>query len=98
MKHVKIGPIGYTIREVRGLRSDDDTELLGEIDYSACVIKLDRTANVQCKRVTLLHEVIHGILTNAGVQEHDESLIDAIAFGLYGVLRDNDELAGYVRQ
>jgi len=44
------------------------------------------------RRVTLWHEIVHGILYAAGQTDHDEVLTDAIAHGIVQVLRDNPEL------
>ena len=46
------------------------------------------------KRVTLWHELIHGILENAGIHNHDEQQIDAIAYGIVAVLQAVPALGG----
>ena len=64
---------------------------LGEIDVNSCEITV-KEGNKQTMIVTLLHEIIHGILYQAGYNSHNENEIDALAYGLYSVLKNNSEL------
>jgi hypothetical protein len=89
---VRIGPIDYKIEEVVRLTTADNTRLCGEIDYHNSVINLDTEQSPQSKRVTLWHEILHGILNNAGKSDHNEELIEIISLGIVGVLRDNPSL------
>lgn len=96
---VQIGPIRYTVRHVKRLRGAGDWQaLMGEIDYSACVIKLEGKADPQAQRVTLIHEILHGVLLGGGERDHDERLIDLLSHGLLGVLRDNPALVAYLTE
>lgn len=88
---IKIGPVTYRVKEVTGLH-DRGQELLGQIDYSQETIELRTEQGPTAKRVTLWHEIFHGILANAGLSDHDERLIDALAYGLVSVLVDNPKL------
>jgi len=83
-----IGAIAYEVIEVAELASEHGT-LCGEISSTKCRIRIDADMAAPVKQVTLWHEIIHGILFNAGYREHDEQQIDALAYGLMQVLRDN---------
>jgi hypothetical protein len=98
MRAVVIGPIRYAVRRVRRLFADDGTKLLGQIDYTACRIDLEAQAHPQTQRATLIHEILHGILTNAGERDHDERLIDLLSYGLLDVLTANPELVAYLTE
>jgi predicted metal-dependent peptidase len=81
------------VREVDGLRNSEDfTKLDGEIDYRECQILLDVACKPQTMRVVLWHEVIHAILSHAGISEQSERLVDAIAYGVVQTIRDNPRL------
>ena len=84
---ITIGAVVYRVVE----RELDGT-LCGDIDPMACRIRIRDDMHAQAQQVTLWHEVIHGILMNAGYRDHDEQQIDALAYGLVQVLRDNPEM------
>lgn len=65
----------------------------GEIDDATCEIHLCEGMAHQRRVVVLMHEVIHGILSNAGLDDHDEQMVEALAVGLVDVLQRNPELA-----
>lgn len=92
LKRIRIGAIDYDVREVISLRNDDDERLDGQIDYVECVIRTVVSCSEQMRRVILWHEILHGILTQAGIEEQPEALIDVIAYGVTQVLRDNPVL------
>lgn len=93
MVNVKIGGLDYEVEEVQNLCAEDGLKRLnGHIIYDACQIKIDQGLNQQVKTVCLWHEILHGILTNAGVGKHDEATIEALSYGIVQVLRDNPEL------
>jgi hypothetical protein len=45
-----------------------------------------------------MHEVLHGIFTNADVQNQDEHLIAVLSYGLVQVLRDNPALVAMITE
>jgi hypothetical protein len=92
--HIQIGPIRYEVVEVAELASAKG-ELYGDIDYSKCRIRIAAESDAQVKRVTLWHEILHGILTGAAqTEDHNEAHIDALAHGIILLLRDNPALRG----
>ena len=75
---------------------------VGEIDVFEGVIYIEDNAP-RGQLITLLHEIIHAILYSAGYsnlddEEHDEKFVDAIANGLYTVIKDNPELIELIRR
>lgn len=91
--HVRIGGIKYEVIITGEIKDEDNNSLLGQIDFAACTIKLDRELSAQARWQVLWHELIHGILTQAG--HHDkvkDELIDALAYGIVGILYDNPDL------
>lgn len=69
---------------------------MGEIDTMHLVLRiLPGLPDAMTLRV-ILHEAIHGILDNAGVNDHDERSIDAISSGLVQIFRDNPWLVALI--
>lgn len=92
IERVKIGPISYRFMLVDRLISEIDNKLQGHIVYQTCELKVEADSDEQIQAVTILHEVLHGIINNAGIVKHDETVIDALAHGLLDVIQDNPEL------
>lgn len=91
---VKVGAIVYRVMEVERLVASG-RKVFGEVEHAACVIRIEATNGPQTKRQTLWHEAIHLILTHAGrtKESNDENLVDALAYGVMGVVQDNPWLA-----
>ena len=94
-KKLKIA--GHTYEVVTGHNFNERADLDGLCSSRACKILVgDGDPSwggmaASARAVVFLHEVIHAILDRYGTvqQEHDEKLVDAIAEGLYQVIKDN---------
>jgi hypothetical protein len=89
---LKVGAIRYKVEYVHDLKRNEQ-KLDGHIQHSQTKISLDAGLNHQAMVQTLLHEIVHAIATQIGRQEIREGVVDALAFGVYQVLRDNPALA-----
>jgi hypothetical protein len=95
---LKIGAIRYKVAYVPSLQ-DDGRPLDGQINHDSAEIHIEANMNQQVKVQTLLHEIIHGIEVQAGRRrELKEPMVDALAFGIYQVMRDNPELVRMIRK
>jgi hypothetical protein len=96
LKTIKVGPVTYEIKEVpRLIGSGSDGKrawLNGDVDFQACVIRIEQDAAAQIKAETLWHEAVHAILAQAGYEDHPESMVVALGYGLVQLVRDNPEL------
>lgn len=88
-REIRIGAIAYQVATVEELA---DGQLHGDINFGKCRIRIAADGDVQKQHVTLWHEVLHGILYQAGMTDQDEQTIDALAYGIVQVLRDNPKL------
>lgn len=93
MDKVRIGPITYEVKTVERLVGPCSEKLDGQIIPSRQLIEIDGGLTLVMQRQTLWHEIIHGILTQSGRHELvDEGTVDAIAYGVFGVINDNPEM------
>ncbi|WP_105107665.1 hypothetical protein [Streptococcus suis] len=88
METVKIGGITYTVSKEPDLQGKSGE--WGHIEYKTGKIVLDDSTNQQIEDQTLIHEITHGILVEAGYVQHEEEQADRIGKILYQVLTDND--------
>jgi hypothetical protein len=89
-KEIRIGPIVFKVVLVWRLTAEDNTKKIdGHIVYSSSEIKIEAGLEEQRKRQVIWHEIIHGILTQAGIYDQDEKAVDVLAHGVMDVLHDN---------
>ena len=89
---IKIGAVCYSLEYIENLQ-DDGRPLDGQIDHGLAKISIKSNMDDQIRVQTLLHEIIHAIETQTGRRrELKEPMIDALAFGIYQVMRDNPHL------
>ena len=88
---IRIAGVEYEIQLVPNLNNGTDLAY-GHIDYENSVIELSETIGLGHQRrcITLLHEILHGIRDNNGMEiENEEAIVDMFAKGIYQVLQDN---------
>lgn len=68
--------------------------IYGQVNYGECEIRVEAQNDPQQRRQTLWHEVVHVLLTQAGLVKDAkrEGLVDPLAYGLMQVVRDNPGL------
>lgn len=89
---IRVGPMTYRVKIVDHLIDDSgSTRLEGRVRHGKSEIALDAELDDQQRLETEWHEVLHIILVQAGKIEEsrDESLVEVLAHGVLGVLRDN---------
>lgn len=89
---IKIGPVLYQVLYVPELASAEHGALCGDFNAAKARIRINADDDPQVQIVTLWHELLHGLLYTAGIREHDEQVIDALAHGLIQLLTENPEI------
>lgn len=88
---VRIGGIEYEIKYEPNLRVGNKV-CYGVISYDNSTISLSSTDGTghQYRSITLLHEILHGIIHHACAEiDEEEKVVEIVAMGLYQVLQDN---------
>ena len=88
MKQIRIGAYDYSLMVQEDLLSDRHETLLGEIKYNQQEIRIELNQTQQSKAIVLLHEVVHGILSNSGIKQNEKT-VDQVSQGIAMFLRDN---------
>ena len=72
----------------------------GSIDYDASTISIDANVSEYTKSVSLLHEIVHGILDARGFYEEssDEELVEQVARCLYSTLLHSPDLLKLIQK
>jgi len=97
LKTLKINGFEYEIQYSDNLGGD----MVGNIDYIEGIINVEKHST-KGMLLTLLHEAVHGILFSAGLNnsgndEHDERLVQALAHGVYTLIKDNPKLVKMIQ-
>lgn len=85
---IRVGPVDYAVYEVRGLRGSE-MQCVAAVRYDPSEMLLDATMGEQYRTLAMWHEIIHAIVRHAGHEDLPEPVIEALAYGIVGVLRDN---------
>lgn len=91
MDSIKIGGITYAIKREE-IECNNGIQF-GEIDYGKTQITINDVKVVRQKQdQTLMHEMIHAIMHEAGLDElnNDETVVNQLGIVLYQVLKEND--------
>lgn len=88
---VKVGAITYQVKQESRTA---DHSAYGMILYSESLISIQPGMSDDYKRVTLWHEMIHAMMHDAGLREHDETIVTALSHKIVQVLKENPGLAG----
>lgn len=88
-KSIDILGIDYKVKEVECVSKEELRK--GQINFLTNEILIDKTMTAQNKRITLIHEIIHGITEALGMQDlcEDENRVQALATALYYVTTHN---------
>jgi hypothetical protein len=86
---VTIGPITFDVKIIPGLTNSDGEKLNANIDYQAAKINIEQGLDPQVQALALMHEAAHAILNRAGYDEHDEKLVELLAYGITELIQDN---------
>ncbi|AZO96141.1 hypothetical protein [Halocella sp. SP3-1] len=88
---IKIGPYDVKLSFADNLRDENDKELYGIIHHTQDEIEINTKSSVEKQKVSILHEVMHGIDVTYQIGLSEEQT-EVLATGIYQVLKDNDLL------
>lgn len=97
---IRINGVDYQVISQPNIVSGADV-FYGMIDYNENNIKIaTRGVSQEKQKITLLHELFHGIIENAQLDiDDEETVVEAFARGIYQIIADNeDELFGNCKE
>lgn len=99
---VKIGGMRYRVRMIDDLHTVNSdgrkASLIGHILYSIGEIRVASGLSEDVQRATVWHELLHGILEQAGIDDESEQIIRVLGYGLVDVIRANPHLVEWTQQ
>ena len=78
----------------------DGKACYGSIDYDTSTISIDNNVSEYTKNVSLLHEIVHGILDARGFYEEsaNEDFVEQVARCLYSTLIHSPDLVKLIQK
>lgn len=88
---VIVAGITYEVNVKEAVEIDGDFNYRGSCDKNNAVIEIKRDMAQQKKQQTFLHELLHAIFEESGLDiENEEDIVCQLSPVLYQVLKDND--------
>lgn len=97
---IRISGVDYKVLCLPNIVSGSDV-FYGTIDYNENIIKIAyRGVSQEKQKITLLHELFHGIIESAQLDiDDEETVVEAFARGFYQIIADNEnELFGNCKE
>ncbi len=77
----KLGAVDWNVKVIPEMH-----ELQGNCDPRSGIIRVEKNSNRSVQEQTFCHELVHSFLFNAGINEHDEVLVDKLGYSLHQYL------------
>lgn len=91
LKKLKVGGLIYDVVPVQWEENADGDLQFGIFNANKTNILINELISKQVQKQTLIHEMMHAIFFEAGIEvENEEDLVNRISTVLYQVLQDND--------
>ncbi|WP_206460231.1 hypothetical protein [Anaerovorax sp. IOR16] len=92
-KKVKIGGSEYVVEWVNR-PCESNSCVQGEISYTDTKIRIknDEGFSQDYKDYIFIHEVLHGLMFHAGLDQDDETVIRTLSFAIHAFIKDNPEI------
>lgn len=91
MDKVKVGGMEYVIKEKPVVEVHNNKNCYGSCDKEKLLIELSNGVPKPRKDQTLIHEIMHAAMDEAGLYlENEEDIVNRLSLVWYQILKDND--------
>lgn len=85
----KVGAIDYEVKDMDYVEIDDNKNYIGKCTYTNSTIEIVKGLSKTRREQTLIHELLHAMLNEAGISNHDEDLVNRLGIVLHQFIIDN---------
>ena len=88
-----VGPAVYDITAEPNTKDEHGAKMAGQVWHDSEKVLVDDSLPERSQQITILHELLHSILQQAGQRKwyEEEGLLDAVAYGLMGTKVETDD-------
>lgn len=87
---IQVGGIGYAVQTVPFVEIDQNRNYQGACRPRLAVIEVLNDLAEDRQKQVLAHELIHAMMFEAGINDHDEDMVERLGIVFHQVLKDND--------
>ena len=91
---IAVGGIDYVVHRIPSNEMIADVEgetLFGDVEYLSSLIRINEDASPTRQEQTLVHELVHAMMFEAGIEEQDENLVNRLDKVFYQFLKQNTD-------
>lgn len=100
LKNIIIDAVNYRVEETEEVIIHEGKECGAIVEYGKALITIRKDENIGegLKPKLLMHEIIHALLHERGMDDaaEDETLVDELASGLVNLIRQNPQLINFI--
>lgn len=91
VERIKVGGVTYAIERKESVEINQDKNYYGVCNFKDTLIQISNTVNEQRQQQTLIHEIMHAVFHEAGIElDNEETVVNQASLVWYQVLKDND--------
>lgn len=91
LETIKVGGITYKVEQKESVEINQDKNYYGVCNFKDATLEISNTVNEQRQNQTFIHELMHAIFNEAGIEiENEEDIVNRSSLILHQVLKDND--------
>lgn len=87
-----------TFFKITDITRDELATHKGMARYEEREIGISISIHEEDKKSVLLHEIVHCILNSAGFINHDEIMVEVLAYGFLNIIRGNKDLIRWLEE
>ena len=87
-----------TFFEVVDVTRRESESAKGLTRYSDREISIEPEMHEEDKKAVMLHEIMHCILYSGGFHDHDEQMVEVLAYGFLNTIRGNKDLIRWLEE
>ena len=90
LNDINVAGINYKVELKETVEIREDKNYLGACRFKDAIIEISSSMNEQRQEQILIHELMHAIFNEAGIDiENEEDIVNRSSLVLYQVLKDN---------
>jgi len=87
-----------TFFDVVDITRRESKRISGNCTYGQREIAIDPSIHEEEKKGVMMHEIVHSILYQAGILDHNEATLDVLAYGFLSIVRGNKDLIRWLEE
>ena len=91
---IAVAGINYAVHRMPSsemIAENEGETLFGDVEYLSSTIRINEDASPTRQEQTLVHELVHAMMFEAGIEDQDENLVNRLDKVFYQFLKQNTD-------